>query len=220
MTGWQRLWKDPEVVKLWQQFPPLPPVVAMAERLAHGGQRAVLDIGCGVGRHVLYLAARGFAVTGLDNSRDALRICRGSLERAGLTAALVEGEMTAMAFRPDSFDGVVASHAIHHVDGPTLRRIIGAITELLTTGGLLAWATPSTRNYRCGRGRELDPGTWVDDAHEEGPVPHHYCSETEVRQLLGAYDLEAVEEHEYIDEGGARCYWHVLARKRGRWCVP
>jgi len=36
----------------------------------------VLDVGCGAGRHALYLQGQGFDVTGLDNSPLALEVCR------------------------------------------------------------------------------------------------------------------------------------------------
>ncbi|HEX2832461.1 MAG TPA: class I SAM-dependent methyltransferase [Thermoanaerobaculia bacterium] len=36
----------------------------------------VLDMGCGAGRHALYLQQQGFAVTGLDASAGAIEVCR------------------------------------------------------------------------------------------------------------------------------------------------
>jgi 2-polyprenyl-3-methyl-5-hydroxy-6-metoxy-1,4-benzoquinol methylase len=36
----------------------------------------VLDIGCGAGRHALYLQGQGFDVHGIDNSPGALEVCR------------------------------------------------------------------------------------------------------------------------------------------------
>ena len=39
-------------------------------------QGNVLDIGCGAGRHLLYLQERGFKVTGIDQSPLAVKVCR------------------------------------------------------------------------------------------------------------------------------------------------
>jgi SAM-dependent methyltransferase len=44
-----------------------------ALRLARG---RVLDVGCGAGRHCLYLQGIGVEVTGIDNSELAVRVCR------------------------------------------------------------------------------------------------------------------------------------------------
>lgn len=212
MTGWQKLWQDPEVVKLWQEFPPLPQVVAMADRLPPGAR--VLDIGCGLGRHTVYLAARGFEVTATDNAPAALAACQQSLAEAGLAASLLEVDMSEMPFPDAYFQGIVASHCIHHVDGPALRRTIGLITRKLAAGGLLVWATPSARHWRCGLGREIEPGTWVDENHWEGPIPHHYCTQEELRGLLSAYEIESLVEHEFREGERSLWHWRVLARKR------
>ena len=71
MTGWQKLWQDPQIAKLWSEFPPVPEVETMADLLEAEGGRRVLDIGCGMGRHTVYLAARGFEVTATDNAAAA-----------------------------------------------------------------------------------------------------------------------------------------------------
>jgi SAM-dependent methyltransferase len=63
----------------------------------------VLDIGCGAGRHSLYLQGKGFAVTGIDNSPLAIKICR----RRGLKKAKVIGIEEVGKFKPDSFDTVI-----------------------------------------------------------------------------------------------------------------
>jgi SAM-dependent methyltransferase len=44
-----------------------------AMRLVRG---RVLDVGCGAGRHCLYLQDRGFDVVGIDNSPVAVKVCR------------------------------------------------------------------------------------------------------------------------------------------------
>jgi SAM-dependent methyltransferase len=48
-------------------------------------QGRVLDIGCGAGRHALYLQGQGFDALGIDNSPLAVEVCR----RRGLLRAQV-----------------------------------------------------------------------------------------------------------------------------------
>lgn len=49
------------------------PVEWAAIALANG---KILDIGCGVGRHSIYLQEKGFDVTGIDNSPGAIEVCK------------------------------------------------------------------------------------------------------------------------------------------------
>ena len=43
-----------------------------------------IDLGCGAGNYALYLAARGFEVTGVDFSPAAIAIAKQNAERKGL----------------------------------------------------------------------------------------------------------------------------------------
>lgn len=63
----------------------------------------VLDIGCGAGRHSLYLQERGFDVTGIDNSPGAVKVCRAR----GLREAVVRPIEDLSKFKSASFDTVL-----------------------------------------------------------------------------------------------------------------
>jgi SAM-dependent methyltransferase len=212
--GWQDLWQDPKVRERWEAMPPIQEVVDMADRLEAEGRRRVLDIGCGLGRHTVYLAARGFEVTATDNAPAALAACKANLEEAGLTANVIETEMTDYPFPDGHFDGALGSHVIHHTDRATLERILAEVTRTLAPGGYFVWVTPTPRHKHCGRGTEIEPGTWVDPNHPEGPIPHHYSTEEEVRELLHAYDILSIHEHEWREGESSTFHWRLLARKR------
>ncbi len=212
--GWQDLWQDPKVRARWEAMPPIQEVVDMADRLEAEGRRRILDIGCGLGRHTVYLAARGFEVTATDNAPAALAACKANLEEAGLTANVIETEMTDYPFPDGHFDGALGSHVIHHTDRATLERILAEIARTLAPGGHFVWVTPTPRHMHCGRGTEIEPGTWVDPNHPEGPIPHHYSTEEEVCELLHAYDILSLHEHEWREGDSSRFHWRLLARKR------
>jgi SAM-dependent methyltransferase len=64
---------------------------------------AVLDLGCGPGRHVAPLARRGITVTGVDRTERYLARARERLAGEGLTAELVREDMRRFV-RPEAFD--------------------------------------------------------------------------------------------------------------------
>lgn len=76
------------------------PLERRAIALARG---RILDIGCGAGRHSLYLQEQGFDATGIDNSPGAIEVCR----KRGLQKALVRPINEVDQFEPDSFDTIL-----------------------------------------------------------------------------------------------------------------
>ena len=66
----------------------------------------VLDLCCGVGRHSLELARRGFQVTGVDRTRPYLDSASRQAEAEGLEVEFVQSDMRDFC-RPDAFDAVV-----------------------------------------------------------------------------------------------------------------
>ena len=66
----------------------------------------ILDVGCGRGRHSRILAARGYAVTGVDLSERALATARRRAEEEGLDVRFQQADMRDLPFEA-AFDGVV-----------------------------------------------------------------------------------------------------------------
>jgi len=67
--------------------------VAQVLQLAPLDRGAVLDLGCGPGRHAVLLAGRGLAVTGVDRSRFLLARAAERAARAGVSIDLVHDDM-------------------------------------------------------------------------------------------------------------------------------
>lgn len=81
----------------YQQWSPL-------ERLAiERAKGRVLDIGCGAGRHSLYLQQEGFDVTAIDNSPGAIEVCK----LRGLENAIVKAIADVDEFGSNSFDTIL-----------------------------------------------------------------------------------------------------------------
>src|SRR5512143_2239846 len=84
-------------------FAPYSQWSAQERRAIRFARGRVLDIGCGAGRHALYLQEKGLDVTGMDSSPGAVRVCK----LRGLRRALVRPIAQVGRFRPASFDTVL-----------------------------------------------------------------------------------------------------------------
>ena len=53
----------------------------------------ILDLGCGIGRHAIALAKLGYNVSGLDFSKDLIKIARDNAKKAGVKVNFFTGDM-------------------------------------------------------------------------------------------------------------------------------
>jgi ubiquinone/menaquinone biosynthesis C-methylase UbiE len=100
----------------------------------------LLELGCGVGAVLAVLGQEfpGVNLYGLDIEPKQLEYARGHLRRAGVEAALKEGDATAAPFDDESFDHVWMMWFLEHVSDPLAvlreaRRVLvprGAVTAI------------------------------------------------------------------------------------------
>ena len=226
--GWEPIWREHGAG--WELQPPDPKVVELARLLKDEGGRRVHDLGCGLGRHLLLLAAEGFEAYGSDISPTAVATCRRRLREAGLSATLTRTEMAAIPQPDGFFDAVIAWNVLYHATTAEILRAVCGLRTKLRQGGLLLATFISTADGQCarsrrlvaeGRAEELEPGTFVipGDAVTDKALPHHYSTDVEVReQFLQGFQVLSLEEerHEPADFEGRRyrsAHWQVLARK-------
>ncbi len=67
---------------------------------------AVLDLCCGIGRHSMEFARRGFKVTGVDRTVPYLDQARASAAKENLEIEFVQSDMREFS-RPAAFDGAI-----------------------------------------------------------------------------------------------------------------
>jgi len=88
----------------WENAPA--EVKAMVALLGLPPGAKVLDLCCGVGRHSLELARRGFQVTAVDRTASYLAEARGRASKEGLEIEFVQEDMRTFV-RPEAFDAVI-----------------------------------------------------------------------------------------------------------------
>jgi 2-polyprenyl-3-methyl-5-hydroxy-6-metoxy-1,4-benzoquinol methylase len=71
----------------------------LAERWQSEGFRNFLDLGCGLGRHTVYMGTHGLEVTAFDLSDEAVQETRNWAERENLQIEAHAGNMLALPFK-------------------------------------------------------------------------------------------------------------------------
>ncbi len=94
---------------------------------------SVLDIGCGGGVPVTRSLAKRFAVTGVDVSREMLRLARTNVPNANF----VRSDITSVEFDESSFDAVVAFFSLFHIPREDHPRLFRRVRDWLKPGGYL-----------------------------------------------------------------------------------
>ncbi len=110
----------------------------IADRL-RGGQR-VLNIGVGSGTLEELLVSRGIRVSCLDPSETSITNLRS---RLGLGDAARVGHSQALPFGDDSFDVVVMSEVLEHLDDETLTATLGEVKRVLVDSGRFVGTVPA-----------------------------------------------------------------------------
>jgi len=115
-------------------------VVRWAHLIPPGGR--VLDLACGHGRHVLYLASRGHAVVACDRDEAALAALHGATGIQAVQADLEDG--SPWPFGAGQFEAIVVTNYLH-------RPLFAPIAAALSPGGVLIYETFALGNERFGK---------------------------------------------------------------------
>lgn len=188
---------------------PHPQVIKLAESIDPLEHLHWLDLGCGDGRHLVYLAQRGWQVLGLDLAMWGLRRAGERLMLDDLPTMLTYGDIRNLPLANASLDGIISIQVIHHQLLSDIRVTFTEIHRVLRSGGLMLVSLPKypPENWKQGRYQEIEPRTYIPLEGFEQGLPHHFFEQAEVLDCLAGFSIQKLE----IDEKG---YFCILAQNR------
>lgn len=108
-----------------------------------GGEK-VLDLGCGSGVHSRHLIDQGLKVVGLDLSPRMIEEAKKRVPGG----EFVVGDMMALDFPQESFDGVYARASLLHVPKSELHEVLVSVHSILKKKGILYVAVKEGEDER------------------------------------------------------------------------
>jgi cyclopropane fatty-acyl-phospholipid synthase-like methyltransferase len=117
----------------WDIGRPQPAIVRLAETGQITG--SVLDVGCGTGENVLYLAEHGFPAAGVDGAPTAIRKARAKAKARGLDASFEVADALDLKVPERPFDSVIDSGLFHVFSDEERARFIESLGRVVRPGG-------------------------------------------------------------------------------------
>jgi SAM-dependent methyltransferase len=151
-----------------------------------------LDLGCGNGRHAMWLAERGWSVTAVDFSAEALRQARERAAATGVDVAWVEADLTAYEPATQAFDLVLVAYL--HVPEGERRPVLSRAAAALAEGGRLLVVGHDPANIGTGAPGPTNPSLLDTPADIVSELPALEIERAEqVRRPVELHDGTTVE---------------------------
>lgn len=170
--AWDKVWEDIFATQDWGKYPGEDLIRFVARNFYKAKDRAqikILEVGCGPGANIWYMAREGFCVYGVDGSKTAIDTAkkRLDLECNGWQGAVTVGDFCNLNFTDGFFDAVIDNEAICYNSFAESKKIYGEIARILKKEGKLFSRTFAVGTYGYGTGREISCKTYDVD---EGPL--------------------------------------------------
>ena len=209
MAEWNQILRRKE----YSQENPDEIVVNLASILEKRKFKRALDLGCGTGRHVIYLAERGFEAYGADISETGVKQTNTRLRSRKLEAEIIKCDMKSIPFIDSCFEAVICVRTIYHQKLKEIRETISEIHRVLKKNGLLLTNFHAKRSSKYRKGIKIEENTFMQENGPERGVLHHFVDENELRELLKDFKIVDLEAKEKMRDGYLRSHFNVLAEK-------
>ena len=170
----------------WDIGRPQPAIVRLAETGQITG--SVLDVGCGTGENILFLAEQGFVATGIDGAPTAIEKARAKAKGRALEVRFELADALDLSVPGGQFDTVIDSGLFHVFSDEERPRFRDSLGRVLRSGG--------TYFLMCFSDQE--PGDW-------GP---RRVTQAEIRSVFsGAWRVNYIQPSAFDVNGGQAQAW-------------
>ena len=167
--------------------------------------KRVLDLGCGSGRHTVYLIKRNFDVYGIDISEAGIRIAKDWLKKKGLKANFKTGSIyKRLPYKENFFDAVISVQTIHHARIKNIRKVIKEIERVLKPNGFIfiTVAASIPRRVKRWKHKIIEPHTTIPVEGREKGLIHYFFNKELLRKEFKNFKISDI----WVDSGDHYCF--------------
>lgn len=149
----------------------------------------ILDLGCGAGRHITFLAREKVEPYGIDISNDGILVAQERLAQENLSANLIVGSVDKLPYENDFFDGLISYGVLYYCGDKEIKNSIKEIYRVLKCGGKGQIIVRNKMDYRYANATKDNEITVNEKdenraAYNENGLNMHFFDEEELMQLF------------------------------------
>jgi SAM-dependent methyltransferase len=176
----------------------------------------VLDLGCGIGRHVIYCYEMGLDAYGIDLSDTAVVVAREWANQKGLPESekkILQGDVCNLPWDDNYFHYAVSHGVLDSMPFGVARAACIELGRVMPVGGLFYCDLISGDNSM--HAREFSGEEIVATAHEQGTVQHYFNMTKILSMIDGIFEIEECNliRRESVLQGGYGSRYHLVLKR-------
>ncbi len=186
--GGPRYPKEKVVQFLFRRFP---------DRAARAGLR-VLDLGCGSGVHMVFLAREGFDAHGTDISPVGVENTRARLDAAGCAGEVTVGSVERIDHPDNHFDALICIGVLECAGPSLLAPALAEMVRVLKPGAPALALFASDVDFRLADGNVLGLHGFTDSEVDAALEPVRNAAQIWMDRHITTYEGQRIQQNEHL----------------------
>lgn len=219
--AWDPIWENVFSSQTWGKYPGEDLIRFIARHFYHANPRnqvKILEVGCGPGANLWFMAREGFTVYGIDGSKTAIDIALTRLneECPNWKGELHVGDITRLPFPEEFFDAVVDNEAIYCNSFEQSIDIYNELARVTKKNGKLFSRTFATGCWGDGTGEQVGYNAFIV---EEGPMKGkgytRFTKYEDIPLLITKFSIKEIQllSRKYMDTENEIKEWIIIGEK-------
>jgi ubiquinone/menaquinone biosynthesis C-methylase UbiE len=143
----------------------------------------ILELGCGTGRFLPFIADLGYQLTGMDISPEMLRVAEKRVQKESKnTIPLILNNADTMPFEDDHFDAIYSILVLNLI--PDYRKVFYEMARVVKPGGVIVFSVPNLSSVFFPAGIYVNLRGKTTSANTSGHRYSHWFSRSEITSVL------------------------------------
>ncbi len=175
--------------------------------------RTVLELGCGQGRDSLFFAEKGYQVTAIDFSKNAVNYVKKIIEQNEIENIDVKLQDIVQLDLDHKFDCIYSNLALQFFNQNQLSDIFKKVSRMLHEDQVFIFSTKKPGDKYHNVGRKIN-----EKAFMTNDIVRYFFDKGEIEEMLKPFfEIETLEEEDHTNADGSKSvWWYSVVRNNNR----